>query len=97
MILISDEDYFKAQQICLEKGLKDFIDKIDKGDILPSKDYDMPKACIINTLKFALVGYQNYARLYDYANKIILDNSKIQFFNEPHTKDEVREFVDTIN
>ena len=97
MILISDEDYCKAQQLCLERGMKDFIDKINKDEPLPSKEYDMPKACIINTLKFALVGYQNYVSLYDYANKIILDNSMINFFIEPHTKEEVREFVKTIN
>lgn len=92
MILISEQDYWDAQVEALDGGFGDFLKKVDNETLL-STDYDEPKLYLTELIKFALIGYQEYIHLYDYASNIILDLSKLKFFNEPHSKEEVRSYV----
>lgn len=95
MILITDTDFEIMQSSALSGFYKKLIEKLDNNRATDTDFYQI-RTYVFELLKYALMGKQEYARLYSLTEEILLSREALSFFNTVHTKQEIFDFVKSL-
>lgn len=95
MILITDTDFEIMQTSALSGFYKKLIEKLGNNQATDTGFYQI-RTYIFELLKCALMGKQEYTRLYSLTEEILLNRDALSFFNTVHTKQEIFDFVKSL-
>lgn len=92
MLLYPEDEFLEFQKDVIKENYLTFLESLDNNELL-SSDYDEPEGYLYELIKIAFIGQQDYKNIYTYLSNLMLDKHKLHFFKDPHTKEEIRNFV----